>query len=159
MSNTHKIVNYKPSQVPSPYTHLHFQKLHSALLKGFALVFDRLVGKWLYPKAPPASTLSAQDMYLNLNSTVSRARLPGEGCSEVTWAPSWILTTGKTHVNWEDRRHHPHWWWISCLLCICVTARTPPKQRVLLSFGTVYKWKEEGYVLFRIALFSLGNRD
>lgn len=58
MSNTQKIINYKPSSVPSPYTHLHFQKLQSALLKSFALVFVGLPRKWLHPKAPPAPTLN-----------------------------------------------------------------------------------------------------
>lgn len=70
MSNTQKIINYKPASVPSPYTHLHFQELYWALLKSFELVFVKLLRKWLHPKAPPASTLSAQDAYLN--SRVSR---------------------------------------------------------------------------------------
>lgn len=75
MSNTQKIINYKPASVPSPYMYLHFRKLHSAFLKSFELVFVKLLRKWLHPKAPPASTLSAQDAYLN--SRVSGVQAAG----------------------------------------------------------------------------------
>lgn len=128
MSNTQKIINYQPSSVPSPYTHLHLQKLHSVPLKSLALIFDKLIGKWLHPKALPASTLSVQNVHLNLNSTVFWAPLRGEGCSKVQSALSWILPTGKTHVNWEERWQCPQWWWISHFLCTCDIAQTPPRE-------------------------------
>lgn len=50
MRNTQKIINYKPSSVPSPYVHLHFQKLCSTLLKRFALFFAKLVRKMAAPE-------------------------------------------------------------------------------------------------------------
>ena len=51
-----------------------------------------------------ARGILAPDQGLNLHPLYSLQARAAQGRmfkANVAWAPSWILTTGKTHVNWE----------------------------------------------------------